>query len=96
MGFLSLCGIGGLLLFACGSTLPVFAVAALLYGCYSGGFFMCMTFHAVSNPDRMARNMAIIEAIVGGTSLIAPVMGILIVWSHNTALPLYLCALVVL
>ena len=57
---------------------------------------MCMTFHAVSSPDRMARNVAIVEGIVGGTSLIAPVMGILIVWSHNTALPLYLCAVMVL
>ncbi len=57
---------------------------------------MCMTFHAVSSREHMARNVAIVEGIVGITALIAPLMGILIALTQNTALPLWLCAFMII
>ncbi|MCI7643317.1 MAG: YdbH domain-containing protein [Lentisphaeria bacterium] len=97
MSLLALSGILGLLLFAWGGTLLTFSLAAVLYGIYSAGFFFYINFHSLNSGAKMARNVAIIEILVGITSLGTPLlMGMLIKNTGNTSLPLWIALGVVM
>lgn len=69
------CGIAGLLLFALAGALPLFYLAALLYGIYSGCLYFYLVYHSLAHPVRSGFFVAGNEVIVGITSMVSPLLG---------------------
>ncbi len=72
---MSISGLIGLLLFAYGSTVPLFYLGAVLYGIYAGSFFFCLVFYSLVHPVRSAGYLSINEALVGLTGILGPLAG---------------------
>ena len=82
------CGLASLLLFALTESYPVYVLAALLYGCYSGSFCFFVAYHSLANPEKSHRYVAVNEVIVGSTSVFAPLAsGLLADAMGNSAVP---------
>ena len=69
------CGIISLLLFGFSGSLPAFAVAAVLFGMYSGYFYFMFVYHSLISPVNSTRYVAINEIIVGMMGTIGPFAG---------------------
>jgi hypothetical protein len=67
-----LVGVIGLTLFAVARSAPLFYCAALCTGVYTGSTFFYLVFHSLVHPTRSARYVAINEAVVGMTGIVAP------------------------
>lgn len=92
----ALCGFCALLLFAFTQSYPVYLVAGLLYGCYSGGFCFFFSYHSLANPAKSHRYVAVNEVIVGITSVFAPLgAGILADATGNSASPFLIGAVLI-
>ena len=76
---MSFAGIGALLMFAFGKTLPVFYLAACCYGLYTGCTYFYLVYHSLAHPVRSRFFVAGNEVLVGITSMLAPVFGGLLV-----------------
>ena len=70
-----LCGIASLLIFGFGSGKIMFAVAAVLFGMYSGYFYFMFVYHSLISPVNSTRYVAINEIIVGVMGTIGPFAG---------------------
>ncbi len=68
-------GLAGLLLFAFGTTLPLFYLAAILYGSYSGYFYFTLVFYSLVHPVKSSRYLATNEAVVGLAGIAGAVGG---------------------
>lgn len=89
----ALCGIAALLLFAFTESYPVYVFAGLLYGCYSGAFCFFFAYHALANPEKSHRYVAVNEVIVGSTSVFSPLAaGLIADAAKNSAVPFYIGA----
>ena len=89
----ALCGIAALLLFAFTESYPVYVFAGLLYGCYSGAFCFFFAYHALANPEKSHRYVAVNEVIVGSTSVFSPLAaGLIADAAENSAVPFYIGA----
>ena len=73
--FAGSCGIVSLLLFGFTGSLPAFAVAAVLFGMYSGYFYFMFVYHSLISPVNSTRYVAINEIIVGIMGTIGPFAG---------------------
>lgn len=69
------CGIISLLLFGFSGSLPAFAIAAVLFGIYSGYFYFMFVYHSLISPVNSTRYVAINEIIVGIMGTIGPFAG---------------------
>jgi MFS family permease len=67
-----LIGVAGTLGFAFSRSLALLSVAAVACGVYAGSFFFYLVYHSLVHPTRSIKYVAINEAIVGGTGIIAP------------------------
>ncbi|HUW82537.1 MAG TPA: MFS transporter [Phycisphaerae bacterium] len=67
-----LVGVIGLTLFAVARSAPLFYCAAACTGVYTGSTFFYLVFHSLVHPTRSARYVAINEAVVGMTGIVAP------------------------
>jgi len=67
-----LVGVIGLTLFAVARSAPLFYCAALCTGVYTGSTFFYLVFHSLVHPTRSAQYVAINEAVVGMTGIVAP------------------------
>jgi len=91
----SLIGALGTLLLGIGRTAPVFFLAALMIGIYSGMACCYFVYHALADHRRSTRNVAINETIVGLTGIFGPVLGGLLADAAGLAIPFYASALLV-
>lgn len=66
------CGIASLLLFGFSGSLVSFAIAAVLFGMYSGYFYFMFVYHSLISPVNSTRYVAINEIIVGVMGTIGP------------------------
>ncbi len=91
------CGIISLLLFGFSGSLPAFAVAAVLFGIYSGYFYFMFVYHSLISPVNSTRYVAINEIIVGIMGTVGPFAGGLLTTpsTSGTAFPVMavLCGL---
>ena len=69
------CGIASLLLFGFSGSLVSFAIAAVLFGMYSGYFYFMFVYHSLISPVNSTRYVAINEIIVGIMGTIGPFAG---------------------
>ena len=69
------CGVASLLLFGFSGSLITFAVAAVLFGIYSGYFYFMFVYHSLISPVNSTRYVAINEIIVGIMGTIGPFAG---------------------
>lgn len=94
------CGIISLLLFGFSGSLPAFAVAAVLFGMYSGYFYFMFVYHSLISPVNSTRYVAINEIIVGIMGTVGPFAGGLLTTpsTSGTAFPVMavLCGLSVI
>ena len=67
-----LAGVIGLTLLAVARSALVFYCAAVCTGVYTGSTFFYLVFHSLVHPTRSARYVAINEAVVGMTGIVAP------------------------
>ena len=85
-------GIAAMMIFAFASGWTAYLTAALLLGIFYGVFYFTYTFHALIDPEKIARNCAGNETIVGLTSTCAPVLGgILAMQTREARSPFWLC-----
>ncbi len=70
-------GAGGLslLLFAFGTTTPVFYIGAVLYGMFSGCCYFYLVFHSLVHPSRSSRYVSVNEITVGVACTLGPILG---------------------
>jgi hypothetical protein len=68
----ALAGVTGLTLFAVAPSAPLFYCAAACTGVYTGSTFFYLVFHSLVHPTRSAQYVAINEAVVGMTGIVAP------------------------
>ena len=73
--FMAAGGIIPLVLFAFISAVPLFYLAAGLYGIFSGCFYFSLVFHSLSHPEKNSFFVAGNEVIVGIVSMVAPFFG---------------------
>lgn len=83
----SLAGIGGLLLFALAGSVPLFYLAAAVYGVYSGCIYFYFVYHSLAHPVRPGYFVSGNEAIVGIISMTAPALGGLLADLAGTSAP---------
>ncbi len=96
VAFAGLCGVSALLLFVFADSYPVYVFAGLLYGCYSGVFCFFFVYHALANPEKSHRYVAVNEVIVGSTSVFAPLAsGALADAAGNSAVPFFTGAVLI-
>lgn len=92
-----LCGISSLLIFGFGSGKIFFAIAAVLFGIYSGYFYFMFVYHSLISPVNSTRYVAINEIIVGIMGTVGPFAGGLLTTpsTSGTAFPVMavLCGL---
>ena len=69
------CGIVSLLIFGFGSGKMMFALAAVLFGIYSGYFYFMFVYHSLISPVNSTRYVAINEIIVGVMGTVGPFAG---------------------
>ena len=93
-------GIASLLLFGFSGSLLSFAVAAVLFGMYSGYFYFMFVYHSLISPVNSTRYVAINEIIVGVMGTVGPFAGGLLTTpsTSGTAFPVMavFCALSVI
>ncbi|MDD3118089.1 MAG: MFS transporter [Victivallales bacterium] len=89
----SLSGIIGFLLLGMGRTAPVFFLAALLLGIYTGTISCYFVFHALVHPRKSSSRVAVNETIVGITGSLGPVLGGLVADRSGLSTPFLLAAL---
>lgn len=80
-----LCGILAVLLFGLGKTRTLFFSAAVIYGIFSGASYFLLVFHSLVHPTKSAKYVAVNEAVVGISNIVAPTLaGYLVVLTGNT------------
>ena len=88
------------LLFGFSGSLVSFAVAAVLFGMYSGYFYFMFVYHSLISPVNSTRYVAINEIIVGVMGTVGPFAGGLLTTpsTSGTAFPVMavFCALSVI
>ena len=78
--FFGISGVAGLLLFAFAPAEPwYFYLAAALYGVYAADFYFLLVYYAIEDSSQAAKNVGINEFVVGIISIIAPMIGGVIV-----------------
>jgi MFS family permease len=75
---LGLAGIAGALCFGFGPHWLFFILGAVLYGIYAGGFFSYLPFHAMVDPKKAVRRVAVNETFVGIAFAIGPLLAALV------------------
>jgi MFS family permease len=90
------CGVIALVLF--GSTTRVYplALAAVLYGVYSGSFFFYLVFHALVHPERSTKYVGVNESVVGFTAIVGPLVAGMLADGLALAAPYWVAAFLVL
>lgn len=92
---LGLLGMAGSLLFGCSRSVPLFCVAAICFGIYSGSFFFYLVFHSLVHPTHSSRYVAINESIVGICGIVGPLSGGLMADHFSLNMPYYVAAAMV-
>jgi len=71
----SLCGIIGMVLFWCGTSIWTFYIGAFIFGIYASGFFFYLVFHSLVHPKKSGKYVSWNEVIVGVTGIVASMGG---------------------
>ncbi len=92
IGAVSVAAAGAFLVFAFTGVWQLYALAAVMLGVFSGMMCFTATFHALVNPLKSARYVAVNEMLVGIGSVGAPMLGGLLA-SHCSVLAPFFCCL---
>ena len=88
--FFGLVGVAGLLLFAFAPAKAwYFYLAAALYGVYAANFYFLLVYFSIDDTAKAAKNVGINEFVVGIVSIIAPMIGGVIVSPGHAARAFY-------
>ncbi|MBO5689049.1 MAG: hypothetical protein J6S73_03890, partial [Lentisphaeria bacterium] len=83
-------GVAGLLLFAFAPAKAwYFYLAAALYGVYAANFYFLLVYFSIEDTAKAAKNVGINEFVVGIVSIIAPMIGGVIVSPGHAARAFY-------
>ena len=89
----SLCGVTGMVLFWCGTSIWAFYLGAFIFGIYASGFFFYLVFHSLVHPEKSSKYVSLNEVVVGLTGILAPLAGgFLVDQTGNRNLPFIIAA----
>ncbi len=89
-------GVLALLLFAFGTSLPVFYIGAVLYGLFSGCSYFYLVFHSLVHPTRSSRYVSVNEITVGIASTFGPIAGGQLAKFNSAGTTFFVAALMIL
>ena len=85
VAFLGVCGILAVMLFGLCTDRILFYAGAVIYGIFSGGSYYALVFHSLAHPTKSAKYVAVNEAVVGLSNIMAPTLaGYLVLLTGNT------------
>ena len=85
VAFLGVCGIIAVMLFGLCTDRILFYAGAVIYGIFSGGSYYALVFHSLAHPTKSAKYVAVNEAVVGLSNIMAPTLaGYLVLLTGNT------------
>lgn len=90
------CGVVALLVFSVSGEFLPLALAAVLFGVYSGSFFFYLVFHSLVHPEHSTRYVAINESVVGLTSLLGPLAAGVLATGGSVTAPYLASALLII
>ena len=92
VALVSLLGVIAFLIFATASHWLLYALAAVLFGSFTGVMCFVATFHALVNTEKTPRYVSVNETLVGIGSVLAPMLGGFLATHGGSQTPFY-CSL---
>ncbi|MFA6815181.1 MAG: MFS transporter [Lentisphaeria bacterium] len=93
--FLGLCGVIGLVLYALKLNCFALYMASVVYGVFSGMFYLFATFHSLVHPEKSPKYIGVNEALVGVGCVVGAVFGGIVAQYISIGVVFYICAAVI-